>query len=42
MGLAVCYRIAERHHAKLEVKTGPEGSAFSLVFIPFEEKEMSD
>jgi len=34
LGLAVCYRIAERHNAKLEVKTGPEGSEFSLVFIP--------
>lgn len=32
LGLAVCYRIAERHKAILDVKTGPAGTTFSLIF----------
>jgi len=33
LGLAVCYRIAQRHHAALEVETGPEGTTFHFIFF---------
>ncbi|TBL79933.1 PAS domain S-box protein [Paenibacillus thalictri] len=32
LGLAVCYTIAARHNAKLEVTTGPAGTVFSIRF----------
>ncbi len=35
LGLGVCYAIAARHHAKIEIQTGPEGTTF---FVKFEYK----
>lgn len=32
LGLAVCYSIAQRHHATIEIDTGPKGTAFRFVF----------
>lgn len=32
LGLAVCYSIAARHHAKIEIKTGTNGTTFSVHF----------
>ena len=32
LGLAVCYRIAARHNAKIDVKTGSTGTTFSVRF----------
>lgn len=32
LGLAVCYSIAARHNASIDVRTGSQGSTFSLVF----------
>lgn len=32
LGLAVCYSIAARHNAKIEVETGPSGTTFSVKF----------
>lgn len=32
LGLAVCYRIAERHDAKIRVATGDTGTTFSVLF----------
>ncbi|WP_170291939.1 PAS domain-containing sensor histidine kinase [Heliobacterium mobile] len=32
LGLAVCYSIAERHNAKIEVDTSPEGTTFFVKF----------
>lgn len=32
LGLSVCYRIADRHKAKLEVDTSPQGTKFSMKF----------
>lgn len=32
LGLAVCYRIAERHRAKIGIETGPEGTAIHFIF----------
>lgn len=32
LGLAVCYRIIERHNGKIEVDTGPSGTKFSVQF----------
>lgn len=37
LGLAVCFRIAERHQAVLDIKPGPQGSVFSLIFPIAEE-----
>lgn len=34
LGLAVCYRIAERHRARIIVDTSPAGTTFSLSFTP--------
>lgn len=34
LGLAVCYRVAERHGAKIEVSTGPNGTTFTINFNP--------
>lgn len=34
LGLAVCYRVAERHGAKMEVSTGPTGTTFVINFNP--------
>ncbi|KAF0196042.1 MAG: PAS domain S-box [Bacillota bacterium] len=33
LGLAVCYRIAERHGARLSVETSPAGSVFIIDFL---------
>ena len=32
LGLAVCYSIAARHNAKIDVETGPAGTTFSVKF----------
>lgn len=32
LGLPMCYRIADRHNALIEVKTGPEGTTFLVRF----------
>lgn len=32
LGLAVCYRIAQRHYANIEVETGGAGTTFSVRF----------
>lgn len=32
LGLPVCYRIAERHGAKIDVRTSPQGTTFSIYF----------
>jgi PAS domain S-box-containing protein len=32
LGLAVCYRIAERHHARIKIDTGQGGTTFSVCF----------
>lgn len=38
LGLAVCYSIAARHNARMDFKTGPEGTIFSLYFpMPVEQ-----
>nr|WP_237389671.1 response regulator [Bacillus sp. USDA818B3_A] len=39
MGLAVCYSIAERHHAKIKVQTGQEGTCFSVCFHRSNQKQ---
>lgn len=37
LGLATCYRIANRHQAKIEVHTTPQGTTFKIRFkIPNE------
>jgi len=32
LGLPVSYRIVERHGAKIDVKTSPQGTTFSVIF----------
>lgn len=32
LGLAVCYGIADRHNAAIDIETGPEGSTFMVIF----------
>ncbi|GHI01137.1 GAF domain-containing sensor histidine kinase [Neobacillus kokaensis] len=32
LGLGVCYAIAARHHAEIDIQTGPEGTTFSVRF----------
>lgn len=32
LGLAVCYRIATRHHATISIQTGPTGTTFFVYF----------
>jgi signal transduction histidine kinase len=32
LGLPVCYRIAERHNARIEIKTGKRGTTFMVSF----------
>ncbi len=32
LGLPVCYRIADRHGAKIDVATGPDGTTFTVTF----------
>ncbi|MDR3592264.1 MAG: ATP-binding protein [Negativicutes bacterium] len=32
LGMAICYRIAGRHHAKLDIETGPAGTTVSVIF----------
>lgn len=34
LGLPVCYGIAARHSARIDVETGPEGSTFMVYFTP--------
>ena len=36
LGLGVCYAISNRHHAKIEIQTGKEGTTF---FVKFEYKD---
>ncbi|MBB6445465.1 C4-dicarboxylate-specific signal transduction histidine kinase [Bacillus benzoevorans] len=38
LGLGVCYAIAARHHAKIEIDTGSEGTTF---FVKFEKKHQT-
>jgi len=33
LGLPVCYRIAERHNAIISVKTSPQGTTVSVLFM---------
>jgi PAS domain S-box-containing protein len=39
LGLAVCYSIADRHHAKIKVQTGNEGTCFSICFNRYADKK---
>ena len=32
LGLPVCYQIAQRHHAAIEIETSPTGTAFHVIF----------
>jgi PAS domain S-box-containing protein len=32
LGLPVCYRIAEKHNAKIDIETGPRGTTFKVIF----------
>jgi len=32
LGLATCYRIAERHNATIDIETGPDGTTFNVKF----------
>jgi signal transduction histidine kinase len=32
LGMAVCYGIAARHNATINIKTSPEGTTFFVVF----------
>jgi PAS domain S-box-containing protein len=32
LGLTVCYRIAQRHNARIEIETGLEGTVFKVIF----------
>jgi len=32
LGMAICYRIAGRHHAKLDIETGPPGTTINVKF----------
>jgi len=32
LGLPICYRIADRHNAKIETETGPSGTTFFVRF----------
>jgi signal transduction histidine kinase len=32
LGLAVCYRIADRHGAEIDVRTSPAGTTFTISF----------
>ncbi|MGE5545090.1 MAG: two-component system sensor histidine kinase NtrB [Bacillota bacterium] len=32
LGLTICYRIAEKHNASIEIETGDEGTTFSVCF----------
>jgi len=38
LGLYVCYEIAQRHEAHIEVDTGPNGTTFSIIFDPVPEE----
>lgn len=35
LGIAICYRIAERHNARIEIKTNSSGTAFRLRFCRY-------
>jgi signal transduction histidine kinase len=39
LGLGVCYAIAARHNAKIDIETGPEGTTFYVYFCKYQEKE---
>jgi PAS domain S-box-containing protein len=41
LGLAVCYSIAARHNARLEVETGQKGTTFKMKFPKHKEVEMA-
>jgi signal transduction histidine kinase len=43
LGLPVCYRIAESHNARIEIKTGKRGTTFMVSFqVPSLQDEVSD
>jgi signal transduction histidine kinase len=33
LGVAICYGIASRHRAKLEIETGPHGTTVRVIFL---------
>jgi PAS domain S-box-containing protein len=39
LGLGVCYAIAARHNAKIDIETGPEGTTFNVYFCKYQKKE---
>ena len=43
LGLATCYKIAESHHAKIQIDSSPRGTTFFILFpIPDKEKEENE
>lgn len=32
LGLSVCYKIAKRYHARIDIDTSPEGTVFNVIF----------
>ncbi len=43
LGLPVCYRIAESHNARIEIKTGKRGTTFIVSFqVPSLQDEVDD
>ena len=32
LGLAICFSVAERHGADIDIKTGENGTTFSIIF----------
>jgi two-component system, sporulation sensor kinase E len=43
LGLPICYRIAESHNAKIEIKTGKKGTTFMVSFqVPSLQDEVND
>jgi signal transduction histidine kinase len=43
LGLPVCYRIAESHNARIEIKTGKRGTTFMVSFqVPSLQDEVND
>lgn len=39
LGLAVCYSIADRHNAKIKIRTGNEGTCFSICFNRYSDEK---
>lgn len=42
LGLAVCYHVAQRHNAKLDIQTGTGGTTVTVSFKETENKEQQD